>query len=59
MRDWPAFRPIFELTDEPARRGSPEDNIRLDSSVNFRGNFHRAVEVTSGQPARDKARRGQ
>lgn len=47
------------LNRQPARRGSPDDNIRLDSSVNFRGNFHRVVEVTSGQPARDKARRGQ
>jgi hypothetical protein len=47
------------LNRQPVRRGSPDDNIRLDSSVNFRGNFHRVVEVTSGQPAREKARRGQ
>jgi len=47
-------RQLFELAEEPARRGSPDRNIRLD----LRGNFHRAVEVTSGLPARDNARRG-
>ena len=46
--------PLFESTEEPVRRGSPDENIRLDS----RGNFHRAVEVTSGMPARPIARRG-
>jgi hypothetical protein len=47
------------LNRQPARRGSPDDNIRLESGVNFRGNFHRAVEVTSDLHAREKARRGQ
>ena len=59
MHDSAANRPILERTDEPARRGSTDDNICLDSTVNIRGNFHRVVEVTSGQPAREKARRGQ
>ena len=47
------------LNRQPTRRGSPDDKICLESSMNFRGNFHRGVEVTSGQPAREKARRGQ
>lgn len=48
-----AYPPIA-LKEEPVRRGSAEHDRRLD----FRGNFHRAVEVTSGLPARDNARRG-
>ena len=51
--------PTSTLNRQPVRRGLPDDNIRLDSSVNFRGNFHRVVEVTSDLQARDKARRGQ
>jgi hypothetical protein len=47
------------LNRQPTRRGSPDDTIRLDSSVNIRGNFHRVVEVTSDPPAREKARREQ
>ena len=53
MSEASVARHLFELTEEPVRRGSPDQNIRLD----FRGNFHRAVEVTSGLPARDNARR--
>jgi len=50
---------IPALNRQQTRRGSPEDNMRPDSSINFRGNFHCVVEVTSGQAAREKARRGQ
>jgi hypothetical protein len=50
-------RPIlqsFNLTEEPVRHGSKDNDIRLD----FRGNFERAVEVTSDTAARQNARRG-
>jgi hypothetical protein len=38
---------------EPARRGSPEEKIRLD----FKGNFNRIVDFTSAVPAPQNARR--
>jgi hypothetical protein len=40
--------------EEPVRRGSSDNNIGLD----LKGNFHRAVEVTSDVTARQNARRG-
>lgn len=49
-----AIRQLFNSTGEPVRRGFPGQDIRLD----FRGNFHRAVEVTSDLGGRDNARRG-
>lgn len=52
-------RHFLEFTEEPVRRDSPDESIRLNSSVNFRGNFHRVVEVTSGQQARERLGRGQ
>jgi len=39
---------------EPARRGSPDKNIRLD----FKGNFNRVVEFTSAVEEPQNARRG-
>lgn len=39
---------------EPARRGFPDKNIRLD----FKGNFNRVVEFTSAVEALQNARRG-
>lgn len=39
---------------EPARRGFPDKNIRLD----FKGNFNRVVEFTSADGALQNARRG-
>jgi hypothetical protein len=54
MRDARFVPTFFGPKGEPARRASLEDSTRLD----FTGNFHRAVEVTSDVPARDKARRG-
>jgi hypothetical protein len=45
---------LFESTEGPVRRGSPGQYIRLD----FKGNFHRAVDVTNDMPARENARRG-
>jgi hypothetical protein len=47
-------QPKFAFTEEPIRRGSSQENGRLD----LRGNFHRAVDVASGAPAREIARRG-
>ncbi len=54
MSDTKYSREFFDLTGEPTRRGSPENDNRLDS----KGNFHRAVEVTSEVTARKNARRG-
>jgi hypothetical protein len=54
MSDATFDRQIFDLTEEPVRRGSPGQYIRLD----FKGNFHRAVDVTNDMPARENARRG-
>jgi hypothetical protein len=54
MSDANGSREFFDFTGEPARRGSLEESNRLDS----KGNFHCAVEVTSGGTARKKARRG-
>jgi hypothetical protein len=54
MRDVSGIRPIFDTSEEPIRRGSSEDNIRLD----LKGNFHRIVEVVSDVAARLNARRG-
>ena len=39
---------------EPVRRSSSDKNMRLD----FKGNFHRVIEVTSAVSARENARRG-
>jgi hypothetical protein len=53
MRDAGLIRHL-EITDEPTRHGCSEDNTRLD----FKGNFHRVVEVTSGAAVLKNARRG-
>jgi hypothetical protein len=47
-------RKFFDPTGEPTRRGSSEEDNRLDS----KGNFNRVVEVTSGATTRKNARRG-
>jgi hypothetical protein len=44
----------FEITEEPVRRGSPDNNIGLGS----RHNFHSAGEIGSDVAARKNARRG-
>lgn len=44
----------FAFTEEPIRRDSSEGTTGLE----LRGNFHRAVDVTSDVPAREIARRG-
>jgi hypothetical protein len=54
MSEARTHRSKFKFTDEPTRRGSSEDTIRLE----LRGNFHRAVDVASDVPARENARRG-
>jgi hypothetical protein len=54
MHDAGAIRTPFSLREEPVRRGFPGRDVRLD----LRGNFDRAVEVTSGLATRDNARRG-
>jgi hypothetical protein len=41
-------------TAEPARRGSPNEDNRLD----FKGNFNRVVEFTNAVAAPQNARRG-
>jgi hypothetical protein len=54
MSDATFDRQIFDLTEEPVRRGFSDHKVRLD----LRGNFDRAVEVTAGLATRDNARRG-